>query len=168
MPPGAMPPPGPAEMPPSAWITVPVAAAPAKRSGRSILGAIVGAVVVIAIIGYFAANQLGIIGDKGKVLFGTAAGKDLCSVSNQATTVLATDPLFFAAVLKHHMDGDQAITFHITKDGTEFVSHDEPADGQAFDCYGNRESLGPLDPGTYVFEVLHKGEVEATGTLTVK
>ena len=168
MPGGVMPPPSPSEVPTSAWIATPVAAPPAKRSGRAILSAIIGGIVVVAIIGYFAANQLGIIGDKGKVLFGTAAGSDLCSVSNQTDTVRTTDPIFFAAVLKHHMDGNQAITFHITKDGADFVTHEEPADGTAFDCYGNRDSLGALEPGSYVFEVLHNGELEATGKLTVK
>jgi len=165
---GTMPPPNPPEMPTSAWITTPVPAPPARRSSRGILGAIVGGIVVLVVIGFVAANQLGLIGDKGKILFGTAAGKDLCSVGNQTQTVTTTDPVFFAAVLKHHQGGDQAITFHITKDGADFVTHEEPADGQEFDCYGNRESLGALDAGSYVFEVLHNGEIEATGKLTVK
>jgi hypothetical protein len=71
-------------------------------------------------------------------------------------------------VLKHHMDGQQVITFHVTRDGAEFLSHEEPADGTEFDCYGNKDSLGALMAGSYVFEVIHKGEVEATGTLLVQ
>ena len=133
------------------------------------LARVVGALVVIIIVGVAAAGILGFLpSDKGKILFGTAAGKDLCSVGNPTVAVKTTDPIFFAAVLKHHMDAAQAITFHITKDGAEFVTHDEPADGTAFDCYGNHDSLGALVAGSYVFEVIHSGQIEATGTLTVK
>jgi hypothetical protein len=157
-----MPPPDPAEVPTSAWITTAPGATTRAAGGRSILG-IIGAVIGIL------AGALGLLpSDKGKVLFGTAAGKDLCSVSNETTTVRTTDPIFFSAVLKHHMDGQQVITFHVTRDGAEFLSHEEPADGTEFDCYGNRESLGALMVGSYVFEVLHEGEVEATGTLVVQ
>ncbi len=127
------------------------------------------AIIGIALIAIVAGVLLGVLpSDKGKILFGTAAGSNLCSVGNQTTSVSPTDPIYFAAILKHHMDGNQAITFHVTKDGAEFVTHEEPADGTSFDCYGNKESLGSLDVGTYVFEVLHDGTQEAVGTLTVK
>jgi hypothetical protein len=163
-----MPPTNPADVPSSAWITTgPQAAAPPRPRNRlvNIVGGVIGLLIVLGVV----AGVLGLLpSDKGKILFGTAAGKDLCSVSNQSTTVKTTDPIFFAAILKHHMDGAQAIVFHITRDGAEFISHDEPADGTEFDCYGNRESLGALEPGTYVFQVIHKGDIEATGTLIVQ
>lgn len=169
MPGGIMPPPDPAEVSTSAWITTaPQTTAPRSGISSRLIG-IVGALVGIVLVGAIVAGVLGLFpSDKGKVLFGTAAGKDLCSVANPATTVKTTDPVFFAAILKHKMDGQQVITFHITKNGADFVSHDEPADGTSFDCYGNRDSLGALEAGKYVFEVIHKGEIEATGTLTVQ
>jgi hypothetical protein len=163
-----IPPPAPAEVPTSAWITTSpeVVKQPARGRGlKSVIGTIIGLVVVAVV----AAGVFGLLpSDKGKVLFGTAIGKDLCTVNNKTTTVNAADPIFFSAVLKHHMDGNQAITLHITKDGKDLVNYDEPADGTAFDCYGNRESLGPLEAGLYRFEVIHNGEVEATGDLTVR
>jgi hypothetical protein len=164
---GVMPPQNPADVPSSAWITT-APQAPAKRGIGANLGGIIGAIVGIVIVGLVVANALDLLpSNKGKILFGTAAGSDLCSVNNETKTIKTTDPVFFAAVLKHHMDGAQAITFKIVKDGKEFVSHDEPADGTSFDCYGNRDSLGTLEAGTYTFQVLHKTDVEATGTLVV-
>jgi hypothetical protein len=165
---GIMPPPDPADVPTSAWITTAPQAAPRQSDMRGGFLGVIGAVVAILVVGGVIAGALGLLpSDKGKVLFGTAAGKDLCSVGNATNTVRTTDPIFFAAVLKDHMDGQQAITFHVTRDGQEYSSHDEPADGSGFDCYGNTVSLGALKAGTYVFEVLHAGDVEATGTLTV-
>ena len=128
---------------------------------RSVIGVVVLGAAIAGILGFLPS-------DKGKTLFGTAAGKDLCSVGRRTNTVAATDPVFFAAVLRHHLDGQQGITFHITRDGTSFVTHEEAADGSAFDCYGSLESMGSLDAGTYDFEVTHNGDIEAAGTLTVK
>lgn len=126
-------------------------------------------VVVVLVVGYLVAGALGILpSDKGKILFETARGNDLCSVAGRTDTATTTDPIFFAAVLNHHLDAGQAITLHITRDGEEFVEYEEAANGPAFDCYGSQESLGTLDAGSYVFEVIHNGEIEATGSLTVK
>jgi hypothetical protein len=168
MPGTVMPPLDPADVPTSAWITTaPNVVTP--RQARSGLLTIAAAVIGVLVVAFVIAALLGLLpSDKGKILFGTAAGGDLCSVNSETTTVKTTDPIFFAAVLKHHMDGNQAITLHITKDGKDFVNYDEPADGTEFDCYGNRESLGSLDPGLYQFEVVHKDDVEASGDLTVK
>ena len=153
----------------SAWITTAPQTAPQAGGIRGGIGSIIGAIVLIVVVGAVVAGILGLLpSDKGKVLLGTAAGSDLCSVANQATTMKPTDPIFFAAILKHHMDGAQAITFKITKDGADFVDHDEPADGTSFDCYGNKESLGTLETGSYVFSVVHNGDIEATGALIVK
>jgi hypothetical protein len=105
---------------------------------------------------------------KGSIIFGTHAGPDLCSVRNAADTLTANDPIFFAAVLKHHMDGNQAITLRVTKDGKDFVSYDEPADGTEFDCYGNKDSLGTLDVGVYVFQIINHDAIEASAALTIK
>ena len=57
--------------------------------------------------------------------------------------------------------------FKIEKDGKELVNHPEPADGTSFDCYGSRDSIGSLEPGSYVFTVVHNADIEATGNLTV-
>jgi hypothetical protein len=168
MPGTVMPPMDPAEVPTSAWITS-ASSVVTPRPARSGLLTIVGGVIAALVALFVVAALLGVLpSDKGKILFGTAAGRDLCSVSNETTTVKTTDPIFFSAILKHHMDGNQAITLHITKDGKDFVNYDEPADGTEFDCYGNRDSLGSLDAGHYRFEVVHKDVVEASGDLTVK
>ncbi len=164
-----MPPPNPEDVPTSAWITTAPQTAPKSGGLSSRLGAVIGGIVALLLVAGFAANALGLLpNDKGKILFGTAAGSDLCSVGGQTLTAKSTDPIFFAAVLRHHLDGSQAITFKIDKNGAPLVNHEEPADGTSFDCYGNKESLGALDAGTYVFTVVHNGEVEATGTLTVQ
>jgi hypothetical protein len=164
---GVMPPTAPPDAPSSAWITTAPQVPPKRGIGSRIGGAIVG-IIGLVVAGVVIAGVLGLLpNDKGKVLFGTAAGSDLCGVGNATTTIRTSDPVFFSAVLKHHMDGQQAITLTITKDGAAFVDHDEPADGTSFDCYGTKESLGPFDPGTYVFTVTHNTDVEATGTLVV-
>jgi hypothetical protein len=103
----------------------------------------------------------------GAIVFGSEAGPDLCSGRYATATPSPPDPVFFSAALRHHIDGKQAIRLHITKDGKQFVDYDERADGTAFDCYGNRDSLGALDAGVYAFQVLHGGDVEAAGTLTI-
>jgi hypothetical protein len=166
-----LPPVDPSEVPSSAWITTAPTVQSGKAGGRSgarnLIAAIVG-VVVVLVVGYLVVQFLP--SDKGKVLFGTEPGADLCSVGNQTNTVKTSDPLYFAAVLKDHMDGDQAITLRITKDGAEFVNYNEPADGTAFDCYGNRTSLsdlGPFQAGQYHFEVINNNKVEAAGDLTI-
>ena len=161
----------PSEVPSSAWITtaptVQTGRATSSSGTRNLVATIVG-VVAVLVIGYFAVQLLP--SDKGKVLFGTTPGADLCSVGNQTTTVKTTDDLFFAAVLKDHMDGDQAITLRITKNGADFINYNEPADGTAFDCYGNRTSLaelGPFEAGQYHFEITNNGKIEAVGDLTI-
>jgi hypothetical protein len=162
-----LPPTDPSEVPSSAWITTAseVAKPAGMRSGIQTAIAIVIGVVVVAFLAY--TGLTGRPSNAGKVLFGTSPGSDLCTVGNAATTIKATDNVYFSAILKHKMDGNQAITLHITKEGKELVNYEEPADGTSFDCYGNRDSLSPLEPGQYRFEVIHNGEVEATGDLTI-
>lgn len=167
MTPGTVMPPDPADVPSSAWITT-APAATNPKTGTNRMTGIIGTIIGLVVLAFVAAGVLGFLpSDKGKVLFGTALGKDLCGVSNQSTTIKTADPVFFSAVLKHHMDGNQAISLRITRDGKDLVNYDEPADGTAFDCYGNRETLGPLDAGKYHFEVIHNGEIEASGDLTI-
>jgi hypothetical protein len=151
----------------NAWITS--APAPAQRSvGRAgIVSAIVGVVIVVGVLAYFLAGQIGLIGNKGKILFGTAAGPNLCTVGNPTTTVRTGDPLFIAAIMKDRIQGDEAFTFEVWKDGQQYLVTPVNGNGQAFDCYGNTEDLGLLDPGAYVFEVLKGTDVEARGELTV-
>ena len=43
-------------------------------------------------------------------------------------------PVFFTAVLKDRMDGNQDVTLAVSKDGGPPVTADEPANGTAFDC----------------------------------
>ena len=79
----------------------------------------------------------------------------------------AGDPVFFAAVLKQRLGGDAEVRLIVTRDGEPFFDSTDPPNGSEFECYGSRESIGPLEAGVYVFEVTHEGEVEASGTLTV-
>jgi hypothetical protein len=168
--PAPAPSPDPSAVPTSAWVGT-AAVAPTKR--RSPLGAIVSGILVvfaIAAVGYVLGSAIGLIpNNKGQILFGTSAGGDLCSIGNETKVVGAGDPVYFTAILKHHMDGDQAVRLHVTKDGAEFGSLDEPADGTAFDCLaGKPDVLGSLDPGLYHFDLFHNTDVESTGDLTVK
>lgn len=106
--------------------------------------------------------------DPGTILFGTGAGTDSCSVANPTTVLLSTQPLFFAAHLADQMDGTKAIVLRIVKDGRPLVDHEEPADGKAFDCYGNTSPLGMLQPGAYDFKVTQGTTLEAEGNVTVR
>jgi hypothetical protein len=124
---------------------------------------VVGILVVLGIAGLY----LGIFQPRGQVLFGTSIGPNLCSVDGETRTVSPEDPVFFAAVLKHRLGGDAEVRLMVTRDGEPFFDTTDPANGTEFECYGSRESVGPLEPGEYVFEVTHGGEVEASGTLTV-
>jgi len=157
---------GPSAAPSSAWI-----AAATPQQGRSMVSTLVtiGAVViglgvVVAILGL---NAGFFRPSGGHVLFGTAPGPNLCSVGGETRTAGSSDPVFFAAILRHRMAGTDAITLTITRDGQPFFDNEEPADGTEFECYGSRESIGPLEPGIYVFTVTRGSDVEATGTLTV-
>lgn len=164
---GIMPPADPSDIPSTSWITT--APQPAPRQGRLPWGpgTIVFVIVLIALVAIVVARFFGIPSNgRGQILFGTAAGSDPCSVSNQATTLTRTDPVFFAAKLNHTIDGTEPITFKIARDGQQIDATQEPAYGKPFDCYYNTDAL-TLDPGTYVFTVIHNGDVEAAGTLTV-
>ena len=156
----------PAAVPSSAWIST-----PPPRQGRSLLSTVVtiGAVLIgLAVIAAIVGLSLGLFRPQGgQVLFGTAAGPNLCSVAGETRTVTTTDPVFFAAILRNRMAGTEAITLTVTRDGQPFFDNDEPADGTEFECYGSRESIGPLEPGVYVFTITHNAAVEATGPLTV-
>lgn len=157
-------PPDPPEVPTSAWIANPP---PKRRSALSTvvtIGAIVVAVlVVVGVVGM----NLRLFQPRGQILFGTSLGPNLCTVGGETRTLTADDPVFFAAVLKNRLGGDESIRLTVTRDGQPFFDNADPADGTEFECYGSRESIGPLERGVYVFEVTHGGEVEASGTLTV-
>ena len=87
---------------------------------------------------------------------------------NQTASIATTDPLFWAAVLKDQVNGQQDAGLHVTKDGGTFYDQSLPADGTAYDCFGNTDAIKDLDPGAYTFQVLLDGAVQATGDLTVK
>ncbi len=163
-----VPPTDPTEHSSSAWITSAPVVTPRRGLGvGGVVGAIIGIVVVVAVVGYFLLQQFGVIGDKGKVLFGTAPGANLCTVGSRTTAVKSGDPVFFAAVLRSRLAGDQSFTFRITRDGQPFIQRDEEGDGQSFECYGTEELIGPLPAGKYVVELLHGTDVAAHGELTV-
>ena len=123
----------------------------------------IGVLVVLGIAGMY----LGLFQPRGQVLFGTAAGPNLCSVGGETRTIVAGDPVFFAAVLRNRLSGDAEVRLTVTRDGEPFFDNTDPPDGTEFECYGSRESIGPLEPGVYLFEVTHDDAVEASGTLTI-
>lgn len=151
-------------VPTSAWIA-PVP--PRRRSVWSTLATLGAVVIGLAVIAAIIGLNLRIFLPRGQILFGTAPGGDLCSVGAEARSVRSADPVYFAAVLRDRMPGTASIRLVVTRDGQPYFDHVEPADGTEFECYGSRESIGPLEPGVYVFEVTHDGTVEASGTLTV-
>jgi hypothetical protein len=106
--------------------------------------------------------------EPGAIVFGTGVGTDSCSVANPSEVLLSTQPFFFAARLVDQMDGSRAIVLNIVKDGQLLLEHEEPADGKAFDCYGNTSSLGSLRPGAYDFTVRLGTVTEAEGRVTVR
>jgi len=151
--------------PSSGWITNP---APRRHRSRlsivlTIAAVAIGGLVVLGIAGMY----LGLFQPRGQVLFGTALGPNLCSVGGETRTIEAGDPVFFAAVLRNRMAGDVEVRLTVTRDGEPFFDNTDPPDGTEFECYGSRESIGPLEPGVYVFEVTNGDAVEASGTLTI-
>ena len=155
----------PPELPASAWIT---GAKPRRPRTRLSISLTVAAVVIGGLVVFGIAGQyLGLFQPRGQVLFGTSLGPDLCSVGGETRTVTSSDPVFFAAVLRHRLGGDGAVRLTVTRDGEPFFDNRDPPNGTEFDCYGSREAVGPLEPGVYVFEVTHEDEVEAAGSLTV-
>ncbi|HVA85315.1 MAG TPA: hypothetical protein VNF73_03235 [Candidatus Saccharimonadales bacterium] len=155
----------PSTLPTSAWVGSMTPAPPRPRRILPALITVIGVIVGLAVIGYLLFGP----SNKGQIIFGTAAGSDLCSVGNQTKTVNTGDPIYFTAILKDHMDGNQAVSLQVTKDGAAFGTLDEPADGIAFDCLaGKPDVLGTLASGQYHFVLLHNSDVEATGDLTVK
>ena len=146
----------------SGWITDPT---PPRRRSRlstaiTVVAVVIGVLVVLGIAGMY----LGLFQPRGQVLFGTAAGPNLCSVGGETRTIEAGDPVFFAAVLRNRLSGDAEVRLTVTRDGEPFFDNTDPPDGNEFECYGSRESIGPLEPGAYQFEVTHDGAVEASGT----
>jgi hypothetical protein len=89
-------------------------------------------------------------------------------VANPTTVLRSTQPFFFAAHLAEQMDGTKAIVLNIVKDGIPILDHEEPADGRPFNCYGNTQPLGTLQPGAYDFQVKQGTTVEAKGSVTVQ
>ena len=162
---GADVPASPAEVPSSAWIST-----PPPRQGRSLLSTIVtiGAVLIgLVVLAVVIGINSGLLQPRGYVVFGTSAGKDLCSVGDEVRSVTSSTPVYFAAVLRHQLGADASVRLRVTRDGQAFSDVVDPPDGREFDCYGSREPYGLLEPGVYIFEISHEGEVEATGTLTV-
>jgi hypothetical protein len=154
--------------PPPGYVAVP--ATPPSHRGRNIAIGVGLVVIVLLAIAAFAggASFSGSFGrTPGTVVFGTAAGSDVCSVGSQSDTIYANTPYYFSARLNDHMTGSDAITLTVTKDGQVYATADEPANGQEFDCYGNKNALDGLDAGIYVFTITHNGTMEATGTLKV-
>jgi hypothetical protein len=161
----AAPPPDPSSGSTSGWITRP---APPRRRSRlstavTIAAVVVGVFVILGIAGMY----LGFFQPRGQVLFGTALGPNLCSVGGETRTIEADDPIFFAAVLRNRLTGDAEVRLTVTRDGEPFFDNTDPPNGTEFECYGSRESIGPLEPGVYQFDVTHDGSLEASGTLTI-
>lgn len=161
----AAPPPDPVSGSTSGWITNP---APSRRRSRlsttvTIAAVVLGLLVVLGIAGLY----VGFFQPRGQVLFGTSLGPNLCSVGGETRTIEAGDPVFFAAVLRNRLAGDAEVRLTVTRDGEPFFDNTDPPDGTEFECYGSRNSIGPLESGVYQFEVTHDGAVEASGTLTI-
>ena len=160
-----IPPVDPSEVGSSAWITT----APARR-GRSFLSVVVtiGAVIIgLAVLAALVGANLNLFSQRGQIVFGTAAGDDVCSIRSQTTAISARDTVYYAAHLKSSVGPSETLTLRITRNGQEVTTDELPPYGSEFDCFGLKEPIGPLQPGVYVFEVLRAGVVEATGTLTV-
>lgn len=103
---------------------------------------------------------------KGTVIFGSSVGDDGCSVSNQLRKLSVTQSFFFMAYLKDVMDGTQVVTLRVIRDGNTMLNTDEPANGTAFNCFGNQKAFPPLAAGNYEFQVLQGARLEADGLIT--
>jgi hypothetical protein len=92
----------------------------------------------------------------------------VCSVLNPSSVLSSTALFFFAALLNEEMNGQDAIVLNIMRDGAIVAEHEEPADGNKYDCYANTAPLGTLQPGAYRFQVFKGTTLEAEGSVTIQ
>ncbi len=164
---GIVPPIDPGHASTSAWITTRAPQALPFAGRWTAILAVLVLVIAVALLAFEAAGFLGLLpNNRGQVLFGTSRGGTGCSIGNATTQVTSTDPVFFVAVMKHHVEPGDSIALRITMGGQPFESYSEEP-GAGFDCYRTNEALGTLKAGTYTFEVVRNGDVEASGQLTV-
>jgi len=155
----------PSTLPTSAWVGTMVPAAPRRRRILPTIVTVVAVIIGLALIGVIVFGP----SNRGQIIFGTTKGDDLCSVGSQTNTVNSGDPIYFTAILKDRMAGDQTVTLSITEDGQAPVTLPQPPNGSEFDCLaGDPSILGTLDPGVYHFVLTHNSDIEASGDLTVK
>jgi hypothetical protein len=106
----------------------------------------------------------------GNVYFSTTAydqNSTTCAFPSPVTTVSATDSVYMIANFNDTLNVSDSYTLELTKDGVSQGTTNATADTK-FNCYIEKNSLGPLPAGVYQFSFKHNGNIEATGTLTVK
>jgi hypothetical protein len=144
----------------------------AERNG--LLGAVIAIVFTVAIVGLGVAVSTVATGseaaDRGHVLFGTAAGTDVCSPRGQTNVFGPADPIFLAAIMRETVQPGSHVVYEI--DGPGATAGPFPVTlTPPYDCLGTKQPIGPLDPGTYVIRYrydLQPATAElATGTFTV-
>ncbi|MEA2605817.1 MAG: hypothetical protein QOI00_574 [Chloroflexota bacterium] len=143
-----------------------------ERSG--LVGAVLALVTSVVIVGISAliATALGVggVAHRGDVLFGSGVTADVCSPAGQATVFGQSDPIFVAAVMRETVQPGSQVVFEIDapsdKVGPLPVTVQPP-----FDCLGSKESIGPLEPGTYIVRYRYDGQSGtaelAYGTFTI-
>jgi hypothetical protein len=134
--------------------------------------AIVGTVVMVGCVAVVVtASGVGAVSHRGEVLFGASAGTDTCSPVRQTTVLAPTDQFFVAAVMRETVRAGAHVVLEI--DGPGATVETAPVTVQPpFDCVAYKLSMGPLDPGTYVFRFHYDGSPGtpdlARGTLTIR
>jgi hypothetical protein len=143
-----------------------------ERSGLA--GAVLAIVATVVVVGtgVLAATALGGGGfaHRGEVLFGSGRTGDVCSLAGQATVFGPSDPIFIVAVMRETVQPGSHVVYEA--DGPNNKVEPIPVTVQPpFDCLGTSQSIGPLDPGTYVFRYRYEGQPGAadlaSGSFTI-
>jgi hypothetical protein len=102
---------------------------------------------------------------RGTVAFGTSSSLLTCTVQGQTTFLPAGGQGVWIAAFSRRTTLNDEVRLRITVNGKETANDVQPRG--SFDCLGTEKVETGLAPGTYVFEVLVNGRVDALGTLVV-
>lgn len=102
----------------------------------------------------------------GTVAFGTSSDLSNCSVQGQTTSLPAGGQGVWIESFSRQTTFADEVRLRISVNATQRT--DEVQDRGIFTCLGTEKLETDLTPGTYLFEVLLNGRVDASGSLFVR
>ena len=146
------------------------------RFMRSVVGRIVGGLVVLGIIGgaTFIYQKVANPDHLSQIVFTSTdqTSNDGCKVTDRVSTTKAGAPVYLTVMWSHRMSASDKITQELFKDGVSIDKSDnawDPSDYAGYDCYVDTTNLATdfNEPGSWEIKLTVGSDVVADGTLTV-